>query len=80
QIFRNHTSERSDANFLQLKLKGLEGNSDGIGARVSVYQNGKINYQEQQVYKGYQGNVSAILHFGLGKEKVDSVEVRWKNN
>ncbi|WP_339865584.1 VCBS repeat-containing protein [uncultured Algoriphagus sp.] len=80
QIFRNMTSDRSNPNFLQIKLKGLEGNQDGIGARVTVYQNGKLNYQEQQIYKGYQGNVSAILHFGLGNEKVDSIEVRWKNS
>ncbi|SFT53616.1 Repeat domain-containing protein [Algoriphagus locisalis] len=79
QLFKNMTSERSQSNFLQIKLKGLEGNSDGIGANVTVYQNGQINYQEQQIYKGYQGNVSSLMHFGLGIGKVDSVEVRWKN-
>ncbi|MEP0713066.1 MAG: VCBS repeat-containing protein, partial [Algoriphagus sp.] len=79
QIFRNMTSERAETNFLQIKLKGLKGNQDGVGARVTVYQNGQIYYQEQQIYKGYQGNVSSILHFGLGDGKVDSVEVKWKN-
>ena len=80
QVFKNNTSERSKPNCLQIRLKGLDGNSDGIGASVSVYQNGILNYQEQQVYKGYQGNVTALMHFGLGEGKVDSVEVRWKNN
>lgn len=80
QIFKNRTSETSNSNYIQLRLKGLEGNSDGVGAKVSVYQNGQLNYQEQQIYKGYQGNVSAIMHFGLGEGKVDSVEVRWKNS
>ncbi|MDR7130162.1 hypothetical protein J2X69_002510 [Algoriphagus sp. 4150] len=80
QIFKNGTSESGKSNYLQIRLKGLQGNSDGVGARVSVYQNGQLNYQEQQIYKGYQGNVSAILHFGLGEGKADSVEVRWKNN
>lgn len=80
QIFKNQSSERSNSNFLQIKLKGLEGNPDGVGAKVTVYQNGHINYQEQQIYKGYQGNVSAVLHFGLGDGKADSVEVLWKNN
>ncbi|TXE03427.1 VCBS repeat-containing protein [Algoriphagus aquimarinus] len=79
QIFKNRTSETSNSNYIQLRLKGLEGNSDGVGAKVSVYQNGQLNYQEQQIYKGYQGNVSAVLHFGLGEGKVDSLEVRWKN-
>tara|TARA_R110002012_G_scaffold263161_2_gene445731 strand:- start:14199 stop:17426 length:3228 start_codon:yes stop_codon:yes gene_type:complete len=80
QIFENKTSDDSTSNYLQIRLRGLEGNSDGIGARVSVYQQGKINYQEQQIFKGYQGNVSATIHFGLGDEEVDSVEVRWKNH
>lgn len=80
QIFKNHTSERAKSNYLQIRLKGYEGNSDGIGANVTVYQNGQINFQEQQIFKGYQGNVSAILHFGLGDGTVDSVEVRWKNH
>lgn len=79
QIFKNRTSESLNSNYFQIRLRGLEGNSDGVGAKVSVYQNGKLNYQEQQIYKGYQGNVSAILHIGLGEGKVDSVEVRWKN-
>ena len=80
QIFKNQTSALSKANFLQLKLKGLAGNPDGIGAKVMVYQNGQVNFQEQQIYKGYQGNVSAVLHFGLGEGRVDSLHVRWSNN
>lgn len=77
QIYKNQTSERAHPNFLQIRLKGLAGNPDGVGAQVTVYQNGQINYQEQQIYKGYQGNVSSVLHFGLGEGKVDSVDVRW---
>jgi hypothetical protein len=80
QIFRNMISEFSKTNFLQIRLKGLAGNPDGVGAQVTVYQNGQSNYQEQQIYKGYQGNVSAVMHFGLGEDKIDSIEVRWKNS
>jgi len=80
QIFENRASERQHSNFLQIKLNGLSGNRDGIGASVKVYQNGKLNYQQQQVYKGYQGNVTSILHFGLAGEQVDSIEVRWKGS
>ena len=79
QIFENKTSDSEKSNYLQIRLKGLQGNGDGVGASVSVYQNGQLNYQEQQIYKGYQGNVSSLLHFGLGEGKADSVEVRWKN-
>lgn len=60
KIFRNTTSDRSNSNFLQIKLKGLEGNQDGIGARVTVYQSGQINYQEQQIFKGYQETLAQL--------------------
>lgn len=79
QVYKNTTSEQSYTNFLQIRLKGLEGNLDGVGAKVLVYQNGKLNYQEQQIYKGYQGNVSALMHFGLGDGLADSIIVQWKN-
>ncbi len=79
QIYKNLNQERSKTNFIQIHLEGLEGNKDGIGAKVYVYQNGKLNYQEQQVYKGYQGNVTSLMHFGLGDGQVDSVIVQWKN-
>lgn len=79
QIYRNRTSEKSNSNFIQIRLEGLGGNSDGIGAKVFLYQNGSLNYQEQQIYKGYQGNVTSLMHFGLGDGGVDSVIVEWKN-
>lgn len=79
QIYKNLTSEKGNTNFIQIRLEGLEGNRDGVGAKVFVYQNGQLNYQEQQIYKGYQGNVSSVLQFGLGHGEVDSVVVQWKN-
>ncbi|MBN3581829.1 VCBS repeat-containing protein [Algoriphagus aestuarii] len=79
QIYKNLSSELGKGNYIQIRLEGLEGNADGMGAKVYVYQNGQLNYQEQQIYKGYQGNVTSILHFGLGKDQVDSVLVQWKN-
>lgn len=79
QIYKNLASEQSNSNFIQIRLEGLEGNADGIGAKVYVYQNGEMNYQEQQIYKGYQGNVTSVMHFGLGNGEVDSVVVQWKN-
>ncbi|WBL41186.1 VCBS repeat-containing protein [Algoriphagus halophytocola] len=79
QIYKNLTAERKESTFIQIRLEGIEGNLDGIGAKVYVYQKGQLNYQEQQVYKGYQGNVTAFLHFGLGDGGVDSVLVQWKN-
>lgn len=76
QLIENKT-EGSKANYLQVELKGQASNRDGIGAKVWLYSDTKTQFQEQVVYKGYQGNVSAILHFGLGAATPDSLRILW---
>ena len=77
QIYRNGTSESGKSHFLQVKLIGVQGNPSGIGAKIRMYSGGDIQYQEQQIYKGFQGNVTEILHFGLEGDTIDSLEVQW---
>ncbi len=76
QIFEN-TSSMGENDFLQIQLEGPQGNPSGIGAKVWLFSKGKLQYQEQMIYKGYQGNVSEILHFGLGKRPLDSIKILW---
>lgn len=77
RIYRNLTSETKSAHYLQVELLGERGNASGIGAKVRVFSGGTVQYQEQQIYRGFQGNVSAILHFGLKGPQVDSVRIEW---
>jgi hypothetical protein len=77
QIYRNTSVERGQGHFLQLKLIGPPENPSGIGAKVSLYRGGSVQYQEQQIYKGFQGNVTEILHFGLDDLVIDSLLVEW---
>lgn len=79
QLFENQASLQDSNRYIQLVLDGNAKNPFGIGTKVTLYQEGKINYQEQQYYKGFQGNVSTILHFGLGREVLDSIKVVWPN-
>jgi len=68
----------SDRNsFLKIKLKGSSGNPFGIGAKVIVYQVGNEQMRQLQPTRGYQSSVEPILHFGLGKEPVDSLRIIW---
>jgi hypothetical protein len=68
----------STKHYLKVKLKGLKGNTDGLGAKVTVYYRDKLQLVDQMPAKGYLSSVSSMLHFGLGKEKaVDSVRVVW---
>ncbi|RZK65025.1 MAG: RNA-binding protein, partial [Pedobacter sp.] len=67
-------------NYLKVKLKGLKGNTDGIGAKVTVYIDGKLQWLDQMPSKGYLSCVSSTLHFGIGdKKNIDSVRIVWQS-
>ncbi|GAB3916253.1 VCBS repeat-containing protein [Larkinella terrae] len=77
-IYRNEASSRLQNHYLRVKLEGLGANGFGLGAKVTLYQNGKQQFLEQMPARGYQSSVSTILHFGLGKEStIDSLRVVW---
>ena len=78
-IFRNNADKLESPNhFLKVELKGPDSNYFGIGAKVKVYDDGKLQFQEQYLTKGYLSSVAPGLHFGLGKsKKIDSVQVIW---
>lgn len=54
-------------------------NRSGIGARVYVHYEGKVQMRELMAGRGmHTGQQPFILNFGLGQvEKVDSIAVRW---
>lgn len=78
-IYRNN-ADKKDHNFLTVKLEGKKGNTRGIGAKISIFYDGKQQHLEQSPARGYLSSVSSILHFGLGtSEQVDSLLVRWNS-
>ncbi|GGA83942.1 VCBS repeat-containing protein [Puia dinghuensis] len=77
-IYENRAGKLSRNHYLQVKLKGAGMNTAGIGAKLILYNRGKLQYLEQQPAQGYQSCVSPVLHFGLGQEAtVDSLRVVW---
>ena len=74
-LYRNNSR---DHHYLRLRLVGEGRNPFGIGARVWVYANGQVQYQELMPTRGFQSSVEPILHFGLGESaQVDSLVVIW---
>ncbi|MBS1562769.1 MAG: VCBS repeat-containing protein, partial [Bacteroidetes bacterium] len=63
----------------RLKLEGPAHNPDGIGAKISLYYNGKLQqYFEQKTVRGYLSSNDPIVHFGTGQVKtIDSIVVTW---
>lgn len=79
-IYRNEANRQLQNHYLKIKLNGADKNTDGIGAKVYVYNKGAQQYLEQMPARGFQSTVSPVLHFGLGKAtRVDSIKVRWQS-
>jgi enediyne biosynthesis protein E4 len=78
-VFRNNSElVRKEHHYLQVTLAGNNGNSYGIGARVSVWTRGQQQHTEQFPARGYLSSVAPVLHFGVGTNSlIDSVVVRW---
>ena len=75
-ILRNDSP--SKGHWLQVSLKGVKTNRDGIGAHVKVVSGDLTLIDEVHSGRGYQSHYGMRLHFGLGnRDKIDSIEVHW---
>ena len=78
-IYENQASKQNQNHSLTINLKGADANTQGIGAKVTIYLGGKKQYLEQMPTRGFQSSVSPLLHFGLGKDKqIDSLRIIWQ--
>jgi hypothetical protein len=74
-VLKNNTTAK---NTLQVALKGSDNNTFGIGAKVYVFSQGNMQYQQLMSTRGFQSSVNPLLHFALSeKAKVDSILVIW---
>src|SRR6184192_3579970 len=77
-IYRNRARELTGNHYLQVVLKGSGANTAGIGAKVVIKEDGKVQMLEQFLTRGFQSSVDPRLHFGLGSaEQIDSLTVIW---
>ncbi|WP_018617130.1 VCBS repeat-containing protein [Segetibacter koreensis] len=79
-IYKNDANIQTTNNFLEIKLDGAGSNSQGVGAKVTVYNKGKKQFLEQMPTRGFQSSVSPVLHFGLGADSnIDSLLIVWQS-
>ncbi len=70
--------ENRKSNFLRIGFEGPALNREGFGAKVYVWNQGKIQYQYFSPSRGFLSSVEPFLHFGLGNViSIDSLEVIW---
>ena len=75
-ILKNETENSN--HWIQLRLRGVHSNRDGVGARVTVVAGDLTQVDEVHSGRGYQSHWGSRLHFGLGKrDRIDRIEVRW---
>jgi hypothetical protein len=64
--------------WIQVRLRGVKTNCDGVGARVYVVAGDLKQMDEVHSGRGYQSHWGTRLHFGLAKNKrVERIEVHW---
>src|SRR5215471_14477957 len=61
-VLKNNAPKK---NTLSVSLKGEGMNRFGIGAKVYVFQNGKLQYQQLMATRGFESSSDLLLHFGL---------------
>jgi len=78
-IYRNRCRQLHPENiFLKVSLAGTGMNRFGLGAKVTLYYNHTLSYQEQMPMRGFESTVDSRLNFGLGKTRlIDSLLVQW---
>jgi len=79
-IYRNEQNTQKGHHYLEIKTNGEGKNTQGIGAKITIYTKGNLQMLEQMPSRGFQSSVSPVLHFGLGKEDiVDSLRIVWQS-
>lgn len=78
-LLRNvHNEQRPGNHWLQIQLRGVKTNRDGVGARVKMVAGDLVLLDEVHSGRGYQSHWGARLHFGLGKrDRIERIEIRW---
>lgn len=74
-IFKNNGNANK---WVEVKLSSSVSNGSAIGAKVTVYTGGSIQYREVNSQSGIGGQSSLRQHFGLkNRTVVDSIDVDW---
>lgn len=80
-VFKNKTNEKTKNHFLTVKLKGTAKNLNGIGAKITVHQQGTSKLLQQMPNRGFQSSCDHQMVFGLGeKANIDSLKIIWPDD
>ncbi|MBA4853727.1 VCBS repeat-containing protein [Emticicia sp. BO119] len=80
-VYKNKTNEVNKNHFLRIHLKGTAKNLNGIGATLTVYQQGDKKVLQQMPNRGFQSSSDHQIIFGLGNNPdIDSLKIVWPDD
>lgn len=78
QVNRFYKNTTEGKNWVSLRLWGTKSNRFGIGAKVSLFSDKKIQYRWMYPVTGYASQNDYELHFGLDRStRIDSLKIEW---
>lgn len=79
-IYENKANEKFDNQFLKVRIEGSDKNTQGIGAKVSLFTSEGMQYFELFTTRGYMSSLEPIAHFGLSPSAtIEKLEVVFPN-
>lgn len=79
-LYKNTANDKGIQSFLQIKLKGPEGNINAVGSKVVLFSGSDTRTYEKNVVKGFLSSMEIPLQIGLDSVKIDSMFLVWPDN
>jgi hypothetical protein len=74
-ILKNNARKK---NYLSISFRGDGFNKSGVGCKAYLFQEGKMQYQQLMLTRGFESSCEPRLHFGLDSLSiVDSILIVW---
>ncbi|WP_422466767.1 cytochrome c peroxidase [Endozoicomonas sp. ALC013] len=75
-FYRNNNTENND--WLSVKLVGLPGNTEALGAKLYLHTDQGVQYRELRFENNYVSANPRQSHFGLGRDRsIDKLVIEW---
>jgi hypothetical protein len=76
-VFLRNQTARTSGHAVSFLLAGIQSNRDAVGAVVTLTAGGRRHRAWRFGGGSYQSASDPRLHFGLGQDQIDQVEVHW---
>lgn len=77
-IYKNLARQQNRGNYLKVKCKAKGQNTFGVGAEVTLSNDGETLYGYISNQRGFQSCPEPVIHFGVGEwENIESMIITW---